>query len=144
MNTASTLIILGAGLAGLLGCAHLFLTYNGNKFDPRDPALTEAMMNVSPIISRETTIGRAAKGFHASHSFGVMFFALVYIYLAGWQPQFLAKSYFLLGLGMVVLLAYLALAWCYWFSIPLRGIGLATALYAGGLVAMLWSQRGGT
>ncbi len=143
MNTASILIASGAGLAGLLGCMHLFFTYNGNKFDPRDPTLTAAMMNVSPIISRETTIGRAAKGFHASHSFGVMFFALVYVYLAGWQPQFLAQSYFLLGLGMVMLLAYLALAWRYWFSIPLRGIGLATALYASGLIVMLWSQRGG-
>jgi hypothetical protein len=138
MNTASVLIASGAAVAGLLGCMHLYLTYSGNKFDPRDPALIEAMMHVSPIISRETTIGRAAKGFHASHSFGVMFFAMVYVYLAGWQPLLLAQSYFLLGLGMVMLLAYLGLAWRYWFSIPLRGIGLATVLYASGLVVMLF------
>jgi len=36
--------------------------------------------------------------------------------------------------GLVLLLGYLVLARLYWFSIPLRGIALATALYIAALV----------
>ena len=41
--------------------------------------------------------------------------------------------------GMATLLAYLALAWRYWFSIPFRGIALTSVLFAAGLLA-LWLQ----
>lgn len=139
MPIAPLLIAASATIAGLLGCVHLLYTFHGNKFDPRDAALSEALQRVSPVISRETTMARAAKGFHASHSFGVMLFALVYGYLALWHFGFLLQSPFLLGLGMALLGGYLALAKRYWFSIPLRGIGLAFALYATGLLAALGS-----
>lgn len=43
-------------------------------------------------------------------------------------------SLFLLTLGMSVLLAYLALARRYFFSIPFRGVALACVLYASGWV----------
>ena len=115
MPIAPLLIAASATIAGLLGCAHLHYTFSSNKFDPRDAALTEALKVVSPVISRETTMARAAKGFHASHSMGVMLF----------------------GLGMALLAGYLVLAKRYWFSIPLRGIALACALYSAGLLAVL-------
>ena len=54
-----------------------------------------------------------------------------YLALARWAV--LRQSFFLLVLGMAVLLAYLALAHRYWFSVPLRGIALANVLYAAGL-----------
>jgi hypothetical protein len=95
--------------------------------------VTEALRVVSPVISRQTTMARAAKGFHASHSLGAMLFALVWGYLALIQWTVLAQSPFLLALGMGVLLAYLALAQRYWFSVPQRGIALASVLYAAGL-----------
>ena len=79
-------------------------------------------------------MARAATGFHASHSLGAMLFALVWGYLALGQWVMLAHSPFLLALGMGVLLAYLALAHRYWFCVPQRGIALAAALYAAGLV----------
>ena len=139
MPIAPLLIAASATIAGLLGCVHLLYTFHGNKFEPRDTALSEALQRVPPVISRETTMARAAKGFHASHSFGVMLFALVYGYLALWHFGFLLQSPFLLGLGMALLGGYLVLAKRYWFSIPLRGIGLAFALYGTGLLAALGS-----
>ena len=42
---------------------------------------------------------------------------------------FLFQSTFLLLLGLVFLLGYVFLGKRYWFSIPLRGIVAATALY---------------
>ena len=123
-----------ACVTGLLGLIHLFYTFHGNKFDPRDATLAAALQAVSPVISRQTTMARAAKGFHASHSLGVLLYALVYGYLAAYQGALLQQSVFLRALGLAVLLAYLALAQRYWFSVPLVGIGVATALYAGGLV----------
>lgn len=133
MFLAPYFIIASATVLGLLGCVHLFFTFFGNKFDPRDAVVTEALRVVSPVISRQTTMARAAKGFHASHSMGALLFALVWGYLALAHWSLLVQSVFLLALGMGVLLAYLVLAQRYWFSVPLRGIALANVLYASGL-----------
>ncbi len=130
-------VFASAFVIGVLSLAHLFFTFHGNKFDPRDAALTAALQQVSPVISPETTMARAATGFHASHSLGALLFALVFGYLALCQGELLQQSGFLRGLGMAVLLAYLALAQRYWFSVPLMGIGFATALYAVGLLESL-------
>jgi hypothetical protein len=132
MNAASLLIAAGAAVLGALGCIHLLYTFHGNKLEPRDPAVREAMERANPVITRQTTVWRATKGFNASHSLGIIAFALVYGYLALWRPAVLGASQFLLVLGMVVLLAYLALARRYFFSIPFRGVALACALYASG------------
>ena len=134
MQLATICLFASACVIGLMGLAHLFYTFHGNKFDPRDAALTLALQRVSPVISRQTTMARAAKGFHASHSLGALLFSLVYGYLAWYQGGLLQQSGFLRLLGLAVLLAYLALAQRYWFRVPLLGIGAATALYAGGLV----------
>jgi len=132
MLPAHLFIVASATVVGLLGGLHLLFTFRGNKFDPRDAALTDALRSVSPIISRQTTMARAAKGFHASHSLGALLFALVYGYLALVHPGFLRQSTFLLVLGMATLLCYVALARRYWFSVPFRGIALANVLYASG------------
>ena len=139
MLLSSLLIAASAAVAGLLGCIHMLYTFRGNKLHPRDPAVRDAMMADTPMLTRQTTVWRANKGFNASHSLGVILFAAVYIYLAGWHADFLQTSSFLLVLGMATLLTYLALAKAYWFSIPFRGIALACALYAAGLAAMVLS-----
>ena len=64
-----------------------------------------------------------------------MLFGLVYLYLALEPTHFLLGSYFLLGLGLVYLLAMVVLARRYWFSIPFRGVSLSCIAYAGALVA---------
>jgi hypothetical protein len=132
MTTAHTLIATSAAIVGTLGCIHMLFTFRGNKLEPRDPAVRLAMEGAWPVLTRQTTVWRATKGFNASHSLGIISFALVYGYLALWRAEVLGGSPFLLGLGMAVLLAYLALCWRYFFSTPFRGVALASALYAAG------------
>jgi len=132
MDAAYLLIAASAAVLGTLGCIHLLYTYHGNKLDPRDPAVRDAMERTNPVLTRQTTVWRATKGFNASHSLGIIVFALVYGYLALWRSDVLRGSLFLLTLGMAVLLAYLALARHYFFSIPFRGVAVACALYASG------------
>ena len=112
-----------------LGVAHLALTFFSNRFEPRDSRLLGQLKTVSPIISRDTTMWRAATGFHISHSMGPMLLGLVYGYLAACHFDFLRQSTFLLALGGLTLLAYWITARIYWFKVPRRGIALALALY---------------
>lgn len=135
MNLAALFFTTAATVIGLLGSVHLLYTFYGNKLHPRDAATAQAMATSHPVLTRETTMWRATKGFNASHSLGAILFALVFGYLALWHLPFLQQSLFLLSLGMGTLLAYLALAWRYWFRIPLRGIALTCALFAAGLLA---------
>jgi hypothetical protein len=92
------------------------------------------MQQVAPRLTRQSTMWRAWIGFNASHSLGAMLFGLVYGYLALWHGPFLFASAFLLATGAMLLASYLALARQYWFSIPFRGIGLASALYLAGII----------
>jgi hypothetical protein len=46
----------------------------------------------------------------------------------------LQKSYFLAGLGLVVLVSYVVLARVFWFSDPLIGVSVATLLYIAGFL----------
>lgn len=130
--TARLLILASALIVFLLGSVHMAYTYFTGKFDPRDPELKARLEAVSPVITRQTTFWRAGIGFHASHSAGVMFFGLLYAWLALAQPALLFGSPFLAGLGLLALLHWLLLARLYWFSIPFRGIALALACYAAG------------
>lgn len=139
MNLAALLIASSATVVGLLGSVHLLYTFHGSKLHPRDAATTLAMQATHPVLTRETTVWRAVKGFNASHSLGAMLFGLVYGYLATQHIALLQQSVFFQALGMGTLLAYLALARRYWFSIPRRGIALACVLFAAGLLAT-WAQ----
>ena len=134
MNTPALLIAASAAVVLVLGVMHLVLTFRGPKFDPRDPELKARMMAVSPVISRQTTMWRAWIGFNASHAYGAMLFGAVWAYLALAHPAFLFQSVFLLALGLLLLVAYAVLARVYWFSVPFRGILLATVLYVMGLL----------
>lgn len=136
----SLLIAASAGILGLLGTLHLVFTFRGERFHPRDAQL-KAQMEASPLmLTRQTTMWRAWVGFNASHSYGAMLFGVVWGYLALRQAPFLSDSWFLLALGVVVLLAYLVLARLYWFSVPFRGILLATALYIAALFVKQFAQ----
>ena len=132
---ASTLIAASAIITALLGSVHLLITFNGPKLHPRDKNVMLAMEHTCPVITKETTVWRATIGFNASHSLGVMLFGIIYAYFALAQPGVFWQSTFLLALGLIVLVAYLTLAKLYWFSVPFRGIALATALYIAGLIA---------
>lgn len=132
---ASAFISASAVVVLVLGCLHLFYTYRTEKFSPRDPALTRRMHEVSPVISRQTTIWRAGVGFHASHSLGILFFGALYLFLALESSHFLFGSKFLLGLGLVYLVVMVVLAKLYWFSVPFRGVAAAAVFYVAGMLA---------
>lgn len=118
----------------MLGLVHLLYTFSGPKFDPRDAALKLRMQEISPVLTRETTMWRAWIGFNASHSFGAILFGVLYAYLALRHPEFLFAEWFLLFTGLALLAGYVVLGRLYWFSIPYRGILAATALYTLALV----------
>jgi hypothetical protein len=130
----STLIAVSATIILLLGLLHLLYTFYGPKLLPRDPELLVRMREVYPVITRETTMWKAWVGFNASHSFGAILFGVVYGYLSLLHAAFLFQSTFLLLLGLALLSGYVFLAKAYFFSVPLRGILLATVLYVAALV----------
>ena len=137
---ASLLLAASAFIILVLGSAHLWLTYRGKAFEPRDAALKRRLEEVSPIISRQTTMWRSAVGFHASHSAGAMLFGLIYGYLALAQATVLFGSPFLLALGLVYLGSMAVLGYRYWFSAPFRSIVIALGLYGAALIAQ-WALR---
>jgi hypothetical protein len=137
ITTASVLVFASAAIVFVLGTLHLIYTFAGTKLHPRDPALRTHMESVSPVITRETTMWKTWVGFNASHSYGAILFGAFYGYLALVHTALLFHSAYLAGLGGVALVAYDFLAIKYWFSIPRRGVILATTLYAAGFVLAL-------
>lgn len=131
------LVLISAGIVGLLGLAHLILTFNGPKLQPRDPKVRPLMESVHPGITRQTTMWRAWLGFNSSHSLGALLFAAVYGYLAVVQSTLMFDSIYLQALGVVVLTAYLVLAKLYWFKTPLIGIGLSLLLFLGAIASQV-------
>jgi len=131
---APALVALSAAIILLLGLLHLLYTFRGPKLRPRDAELEARMKEVSPVITRQTTMWKAWVGFNASHSYGAIFFGVVYGYLALVHSAFLFRSTTLLAVGALLLAGYTFLGKRYWFSIPLRGIVLALVAYLGGLV----------
>ena len=131
---ASSLIAASAAIILLLGCIHLLYTFRGRKLHPRDAQLEERLRDVSPVITRETTMWKAWVGFNASHSFGAILFGLTYGYLSFAHDALLFRAPFLLLVGLLLLLGYAFLGKRYWFSVPYRGILLATVFYVAALI----------
>src|SRR6266852_7022843 len=117
---APSLVAASAAIILLLGLMHLLYTFYGPKLLPRDPELQTRMQQVSPVITRQTTMWKAWVGFNASHSYGLILFGAMYCYLALAHSDFLFQSVFLLSLGLILLFGYAFLAKKYFFRIPLR------------------------
>lgn len=131
---ASLLVAASAAIVLLLGIIHLLYTFSGPKLLPRDRELHTRMQEVSPVITTQTTMWKGWIGFNASHSYGLLLFGAVYGYLALVHGEFLFRSAFLLGLGLVALFGYVFLAWRYFFRVPLRAVLLAVLLYSLALI----------
>ena len=129
----SLLVALSAGLVGLLGTAHLVLTFQGPKLHPRDPALTEAMKSVHPVITRQTTMWKCWIGFNASHSLGALLFGATFSYLALAHADVFFGSVYLQVVGLFMLGGFVVLDKLYWFITPFAGSSLALLLYVAGL-----------
>lgn len=126
---------LSAAIIFALGSIHFVYTFWGPKLTPRDPALQARMREVSPVISRETTMWKTWIGFNASHALGALLFGLIYGYLALVHPELLFKSGFLLGVGFCTLGVYVFLGKAYFFRVPFAGILAAFVAYLLSLVA---------
>src|SRR5271168_4612265 len=100
---ARVLMIVSASIVFMLGVTHLLYTFRGPMLTPRDPALQISMSQISPGITKETTMWRCWVGFNASHSMGLILFGLVFGFLASAHGQLLFQSPFLLIVGLAVL-----------------------------------------
>ena len=92
------------------------------------------MREVSPVISRQTTMWKTWVGFNASHSMGAILFGLIYGYLALFHSALLFQSTFLLSVGFLMLGGLAMLGKMYWFSVPYRGICVSFACYVAAIV----------
>ena len=126
---ARILMVLSASIILTLGVVHFVYTFWGTKLTPRDPALQISMSQISPVITKETTIWRCWVGFNASHSMGLILFGLVFGFLALAHGQLLFHSPFLLVVGLAMLVGFVVLSKVYFFSVPLTGISIALACY---------------
>lgn len=140
---ARALVALSAAIILALGVIHLAYTFWGPKLTPRDPALQTSMIEITPVITRETTMWKAWIGFNASHSLGAILFGLVYGYLALLHPGFLFQSRFLLVVGFALLGSYSLLGKIYWFSVPFTSTLVALACYSVGVIAGLSNDSSG-
>jgi hypothetical protein len=135
MSLPSGLLLGAAIVIGLLGAVHLLYTFRGPKLLPRNPAVVHAMQGSALVLTKETSVWRAWLGFNASHGLGAVLFGFVFGHLALQAPALLFGSPFLQALALLVLTAWLALAWRYWFRIPFAGIALAWLLTLAAVLA---------
>jgi hypothetical protein len=130
---AKLLMVLSASIIFTLGITHLIYTFRGPMLMPRDPALQISMRQVSPVITKETTMWRCWVGFNASHSVGLILFGLVFGFLVLAHDQILFRSPFLLALGLAFLGGFVVLCKFYFFRAPLIGVSISLACYVAGI-----------
>ena len=135
---AKLLMVLSASIVFTLGVIHFIYTFWGLNLTPRDPGLQISMSQISPVITRETTMWRCWVGFNASHSMGLILFGLVFGFLALAHGRILFQSPFLLVVGLAMLGGFVVLCKVYFFSAPLTGIVISLACY----VASIALSRG--
>jgi len=131
---ARILMAVSASIIFTLGVVHFVYTFWGPNLTPRDPALEISMSQISPVITKETTMWRAWVGFNASHSMGLILFGLVFGFLALTHGQLLFRSPFLLVVGLATLGGLVVLSKVYFFRAPLTGVCISLACYVASIV----------
>ena len=126
---ARVLMVVSASIIFALGVVHFAYTFWGSNLTPRDHALQISMSQISPLITKETTMWRCWVGFNASHSMGLILFGLVFGFLAVAHRQLLFQSPFLFVVGLAMLGGFAVICKIYFFSAPLLGISLSLACY---------------
>src|SRR6202522_4480342 len=122
-------MVVSASIVFTLGVFHLAYTFRGSLLTPRDPALQISMSQISPVITKETTMWRCWVGFNASHSMGLILFGLVFGFLVLAHGQLLFQSPFLLVVGLAMLGGLVVLCKLYFFSGPLVGMSISLGCY---------------
>jgi hypothetical protein len=124
----TTLLILGCSVFILLGAGHAALMLFSRKFEPRDPNLLAQLKSSRAGLSNTGDLWTGIKGFHLSHSLGLVLFGWFYITLALGSPGVLRSS-LSLNLGLFLIpVTYVYLAHRYWFSLPRNCFVIAVGL----------------
>ena len=136
------LIATSAAIALVLGFLHLAYTFFTRKLNPRDEELERLMRQVSPRLTRQTTMWKGWIAFNASHSLGIILFGTIYGYLSLFAWPLLVRSGFFLGLGIAFFASHLLVAKRYMFKSPLISVALAASLYFLGFVMVIlgWAK----
>lgn len=128
------LFLAGAMPFVVLGLAHAVATPRtpdqAKGLSPRDPALRDAMVHDSVLLTRRTNLWLAWVGFNLSHSLGAVLFGAVVVLIGRSQATFQAQAALFLPLAILVSGIYLVLAIRYWFRTPIVGITLSTVCFA--------------
>ena len=128
-------MLISTAIFVLLGAGHLAFTFYGSKLEPRDPSLQRLMKEVSPGITKTTTMWRCWMGFNASHGLGAIAFGLTYGYLAVAHESVLFGSPYLLIMGFVMIFSFVVLAKLYWFRTPFICTAVSLACYLASILA---------
>lgn len=136
-------MLASAAILFVMGTLHLMYTFFGPQLTPRDPALQRHMSEVSPVITKETSMWRCWIGFNASHSMAAMLYGLIYGYLAIAHGSLLFTSYYLLVVGLFIGGGFVVLAKVYWFRIPLLGTAISFACYVASIISAGLRSIGG-
>ncbi len=124
----ATLVISGCSVFIILGMGHAVLLLFTAKFEPKDAALLVQLKTSKTGMSNTGNIWRGIKGFHLSHSLGIVIYGAFYTILAIENINYL-KSSTALSVGLfVVPVIYIYLAQNYWFNLPRNCFILATCL----------------
>ena len=115
-------IIAGSSVLLILGVLHFVYTFFTNKLAPRNHQTLTMMENENPVLTKRTTIWKSWVGFNASHSIGIIFFAIINILLASQHLEIHQKTLSIILLDDVCLALYLFLGKRYWFKKPFLGI----------------------
>jgi hypothetical protein len=128
------LFLAGAIPFVVLGVAHAVATPHttaqSRGLSPRDPALREAMVRDSLLLTRRTNLWLAWVGFNLSHSLGAVLFGAVVVLIGRNQATFQAQAALFLPLVVSVSGIYLVLGICYWFRTPILAIMLSSVCFA--------------
>ena len=111
-------LVLGCSVFVILGFGHAALMLFTTRFEPRDHDLLEKLKSSRTSMSNTGNMWDAVKGFHISHSLGLVIYGGFYITLAFENNNYL-KSSTPLNLGLfIVPIIYIFLAHRFWYSVP--------------------------
>jgi hypothetical protein len=133
LDLSRYLFLAGAVPYLFLGLAHAAATPltpgDAKGLSPRDPAVRDAMVRDTILLTRRTTLWLAWVGFNLSHSLGAILFGVVTLSIGRTLASFQAQADVFLPLTVVVSAAYLVLGIRYWFRTPIIGIAVSTACF---------------
>lgn len=112
------LIALGCSVFIILGIGHGAIMLFTTKFEPRSAALLAQLKTNNTGMTKTGNMWNGIKGFHLSHSLGMIVFGGFYMVLALENSNYL-KSSMALNVGLLLVPAiYIVLAHRFWFSVP--------------------------